>query len=236
MSLHIRLDNLPKEYQEKLRSRKMTQKSICSLAHAVSKKYRQQKRALLRIAAASFPVVFGMALLGIFSPTASEGNRSVMLFSCFTAWVFLQVLLAGIYQIAVTRVPRQFERCLKQGYPELTMVYGYETIRKGFPEESGSARQYPFFMYIEDVMELRNSGDVVVVGFAHGLINRNQSVFLLSPKGTEKEKQAAIVSGIETGPGQPAVRALDCHAALRIRDGKKMNLCAGMCLAADHLL
>lgn len=236
MIIHIRLENLPKEYQEKLRSRKLTQQTICSLAHSVSKKYRQQKRVLLRIAAVSFPAILVMALMGIFSPAASKGNRSVIIFSCFAAWVMIQVILIGIYQIAVARVPRQFVRCLRQGYPELAMVYGYETIRNGYLEASSSFRKYPFFMCIEDVMEIRNSSDMVVVGFAHGLINRNQSVFLLPREGDGKEKKAAIVSGIEIGPGQPAVRALDCHAALRIRDGKEMNLCAGMCLVADHLL
>lgn len=232
--MRIRLDNLPKEYQKKLRERTLTQETIYSLACSISQKYRQQKRLLIRVAILLVILTLVMAAASWISPAAARGNRLVILASCGAALILELMILAAMYYIAFTRVPRQFIRCLAKGYPELTSFYSYEAILSGQLEASGQSRQLPFSLYIEDVFHLRDSHDIIVSGFAHGLITRSQSVSIIDPKDPAKGKYAAIVTRIETGPGQPARQAADCHAALRLQNGQDFPISPGMYLYRDN--
>ena len=232
--MRIRLDNLPKEYQKKLCERTLTQETIYSLTFSISQKYRKQKQLLIRVAILRVILTLVMAAASFISPAAARGNRIVILGSCAVALILELLIIAGIYYIAVTRVPRQFSRCLAKGYPELTSFYSYEAILSGQLEASGQSRQLPFSLYIEDVFHLDDSHDVIVSGFAHGLITRNQSVYIIDPKDPAKGKYAAIVTQIETGPGQPAQQAADCPSALRLQNGQDFPICPGMYLYRDN--
>lgn len=234
MMVHIQLENLEKEYQKKLRERMLTRETIYNLAYSVSKKYHQQKRVLLRLAVIAVFMTLGMALTGIWNSDVSGGNQKVFLISCAVALALELLIFIGVYWIAVTRVPRQFALCLNEGYPELTTILGYEAIRKGDLEELYYLQRYSFSLYIEDVFDLKDSRDIVVTGFAHGLINRSRSVYLVRGKGSLKKEKAAIVSGIEIDSGKSVAQAADCYVALRILNGKEIDPKAGMYLVAEH--
>lgn len=228
--MRIRLDNLPKEYQKKLCERTLTRETIHHLACSVSQKYKKQKQALWRVSVVLVILTLLMAAASCVSPAAARGNRMVILASCGAALILELLIIAGIYYIAVTRVPRQFTRCLARGYPELVTVYSYDAIIDGSLAASSLQDQLPFSLYIEDIFRLRDSHDVVVSGFAHGLISRNQSVYIIDRNDPARGKHAAIVTQIETGPGQPARQAADCPAALRLQNGQDVPIRTGMYL------
>lgn len=228
MGIRIHLDHLPIQYQNKLKSRQLSKETIESLATSVSEKYLRQKKLLKRIAVwfSFLPLI--LALLGLFGASSANVNNHVFLLSCMFALLLEWVLLIAIYYLAVTRVPRQFSRCLKKGYPELEMTYGYEVIVDGSLVNPFFSHQLPFSLYIENVLELNDCHDVVITGFAHGLIRRNTSVYITNRKNPPKKQPAFIVTGIEIASGIPALEAADCPVALRIKDGKTLPVCSGM--------
>lgn len=233
--MRIHLDNLPKEYQKKLCERTLTQETIHSLACSVSQKYRQQKQVLFRVSIILVILTLLMAAVSYISPAAARGNRMVILASCGATLILELLILASIYYIAVARVPRQFNRCLSKGYPEFAAVYSYDAILSGNLILSSSQTQLPFSFYIEDIFRLRDNHDLVVTGYVHGLIIRNQSVYIINLNDPSEGKYTAIVTQIETGPGQPAHQAADCPAALRLQNGQNLPIHTGMYLYREKL-
>lgn len=228
MIAKIHLDSLSKEYQKKLSERKLTYETIFELAVSISQKYMLQKRLIIRIGLISTVMICAMGIMGIFSPAAAKGNPTIILLSCVVAYFLDLCILFFLYFIAITRIPRQFSSCLKKGYPELSMAFGYETIVSG--SLSSSSCQLPFSLMIEDIFNLQGCNDVIVTGFVHGLIRKNCSVYLLSKDSSPAKHLVSIVTRIEIAPGTTACEVADCRAALQLQNGKKLNLRRGMYL------
>lgn len=224
----IHLDNLPVQYQKKLKNRELTKETIDSLASSVCRKYLLQKKRLKRVAILFSFLPLLMAILGLFGISTSDVNINVFLISCIFVLFLEWTLFIAIYYIAVTRVPRQFARCLRKGYPELEMTHGYELILNGSLANSFHSHQLPFSLYIENVLELKGCNDVVVTGFSHGFIRRNYSVYVNFKNDPPQIQNTFIVTRIEISPGVPALEATDCPVALRIKDGKSLPIRSGM--------
>ena len=222
MITNIHLDRLSKEYQKKLSQRKLTYETIFGLAVSISQKYLVQKRLLIRIGLISTVFICAMAIMGIFSPAAAKGNRTIILLSCAVTYLLELGILFLLYLLAITRIPRQFSRSLQKGYPELSMALGYETIISG--SLSSSFHQFPFSLMIENIFNLQGCNDVIVTGFTHGLIRKNCSVYIFNKHSSSNKPLASIVTGIETAPGVPAYEAADCWVALRLQNGKNLPL------------
>ena len=146
--------------------------------------------------------------------------------------ILMEVLILVLAYVAVCRVPRQFSKCLKAGYPELVIKYGYEQIVSGSLAEPKPSRQLPFSMGIEDIFRLQDSDDIVVVGFVHGLIRKGNAVHIIDKNDPSKGHAVTVVSAIELTNKKKVLEAADCMAALRLKDGTKinMNLVPGMYL------
>lgn len=230
MGIHLHLDNLPIQYQKKLRNHELTQETIASLASSISRKYMLQKRTWKRLIVIFSFIPLILAVLGLFGRSSSDADPTIFVLSCIVALLIELLIFVIIYFIAVARIPRQFARCLKKGYPELEMIYGYEVIVDGRLGNSLSSHHLPFSLCIEEVFELNNSNDIVVTGFSHGLIHRNQSVYVTCKNISPKNRKALIVSGIETAPNTSSTEAADCHVALMLKNGKSIPLYPGMYL------
>lgn len=232
MKVMVHIENLPQEYREKLCARKLTRATIDSLARSVSARYFQRKQALKRAILICTAVTVLLMLLTVFAPAAVQGNISVgaILFSFAAVMVIEAAALTLAYYVAVTRVPRQFDRCLQKGYPDLVMIYGYEMLTDGSLKEKKANGQTAFSLQIQGIFNLPDRDDVVVTGFTHGLIVRGNSVYIIDKADPAKGRQVALVTEIEKGPGKKVLQAADCKTALRIKDGKKLILEQGMYL------
>ena len=227
----IYIESLSKEYQRKLRERKLELQTIESLAASISKKHLQKKRALKKAALLCAIITILLAVMTVLAPTASAGSRAAMIFA-FLIVILMEVLILVLAYVAVCRVPRQFSKCLKAGYPELVIKYGYEQIVNGSLAEPKPSRQLPFSMGIEDIFRLQDSDDIVVVGFVHGLIRKGNAVHIIDKNDPSKGHAVTVVSAIELTNKKKVLEAADCIAALRLKDGTKinMNLVPGMYL------
>lgn len=221
--------NLPAEYRRKLCARELTQETIAGLAAAVSDRYLLRKRAFKRAALILLTVTVLMAALTFFAPNAGGGSAPVILWSYAVTLLAEIPILAAVYVLAVSREPRQFARCLKKGYPDLVIAYGYEQLTDGSLADRDGPRQRSFSMLIADVFPLQGSEDIVVAGFAHGLIERGNSVLVGTEGETSEKPPFAIVTAIEKA-GSQTVQAADCKAALRLQKGAALGLAPGMCL------
>lgn len=144
MAVKIQVESLSKEYQEKLRGRTLTKGTIDRLATEISRKYLLQRKAFRRTAVFYAVIVVLLGLMTLLSPSAPEGSAKAILISLgFVAAVGI-ILFAVIYYAVVTRVPRQFAKCLKEGYPELEMLYGYDMIVSGSAAAGRPSQQMPF--------------------------------------------------------------------------------------------
>ena len=230
----IHIESLSKEYQRKLCERKLEAQTIESLAASISKKYLQKKRALKKAALLCVFITLLLAVMTFFAPTASAGSRDAFLFSFFIV-IFIEVLILLLTYAVICRIPRQFSKCLKTGYPELGIKYGYEQIVSGSLAEPKPSRQLPFSMGIEDIFRLKDSDDIVVVGFVHGLIRKGSAVHIIDKNDPSKGHGVAVVTAIELANKKRVLEVADCVAALRLKDGNKIkiNLVPGMYLYRD---
>lgn len=230
----IRLESLPKEYREKLRARELTRETIDSLAGSISKKYQAQKRAFTTVAIILPAATILMAVLSLFAPAANAQTMPVV-FGAVAFTVVAEIgILAVVYYGALVRVPRQFAASLKEGYPELTSVYGYEQLLNGSLAGKKASRQLPFSLEVEDTFNLKDSEDVVAVGFAHGLIERGNSVFIIDKNDPSHERACGIVSGIEKTGSEPVSQAADCKVGLRIQKGARLGVVPGVYLYREQ--
>lgn len=230
MIVKIPFPSLPKEYRKKLIERKLTKDTLQQLAISISKIYVLQKRRLKIIAIAGPALTIIMVLLSLLSPAASHINQTVYFLCCAVAILFEIILLIIIHYVWISRIPRQFSNALKKGYPELTAVYGYSAIIDGTLANFDASQQFPFSLYIEEVFQVKNSADIIVTGFAHGLIKKNCSVFITGEAALSQKTKAALITGIEISSGKSSLTACDCMAALLVRNGKSFNLKPGMWL------
>lgn len=228
MRMRIYIESLNAEYREKLRARKLTRETIDSLASTVSRKYQQKKQAFKKVTVFMIAATILMILMTLLSLNALGGSMKAITFSFAVVAVMEILILAAVYYGVVTRVPRQFAQCLRKGYPELEMEYGYEQIIGGSLADKKNPQRFDFSLEIEDVFHLKNSEDLVVVGFAHGLIARGNSVFILNKDASSQKRTGAVVSAIEKGNGESARQAADCKVALKIQKGAELALTPGM--------
>lgn len=236
MAVKIYVQSLSKEYRKKLCQGTLTRGTIDRLARDVSEKYLLQRKAFMRAAVIYAVVVILLMILTFLSPVAAEGSIMAVIISLGVLVVMGIIIFVVIYYAVVARIPRQFAKCLKKGYPELEILYGYEMIISGRTADEKPSRQLPFSMRIEDVFRLQNSDNIVVTGFASGLIVKGNSVFIIDKNNPRGGKIAAVVKRIETEGGKPAMQALDCYAALEIADGGKYDVRAGMYLYREQTL
>ena len=195
-----------------------------------------QRKAFRRTVLLYAVIVILLAAMTFLSPAAVKGSVTAVIVSLGFLAALGIMIFSAVYFAVVTRIPRQFARCLKKGYPELEMLYGYEMIISGKAAVERKTQQMPFSMQIEDVFRLQDSDNIIVTGFANGMIAKGNSVFMIDKNDPHRRKAAAIVNRIETDGGKPAAQALDCYAALEIIDGGKYDLRAGMYLYREHTL
>ena len=127
----IPIDNLPGEYREKLRNRGLTRETIAALAVSVSKTYLLRKRAFKKVAILLPVITIFMMALSFFAPATKRGSTAAIGWATVVTLLVEVFIMAVVYCLIVNRVPRQFAGCLKKGYPELEMEYGYEQITNG---------------------------------------------------------------------------------------------------------
>lgn len=236
MAVKIQVESLLKEYRKKLCERTLTKGTVERLAKEVSEKYLLQRKAFRRTVLLYAVIVILLAAMTFLSPAAVKGSVTAVIVSLGFLAALGIMIFSAVYFAVVTRIPRQFARCLKKGYPELEMLYGYEMIISGKAAVERKTQQMPFSMQIEDVFRLQDSDNIIVTGFANGMIAKGNSVFMIDKNDPHRRKAAAIVNRIETDGGKPAAQALDCYAALEIIDGGKYDLRAGMYLYREHTL
>lgn len=223
----IHLENLSAEYRQKLRAGTLTRETIDQLARSISAKCQLRKRVFRRVAVLLPAGTVLMAMLSLLAPAARTANRTVLL-GAFAFTILMELpILAAVYCLAVTRVPRQFVRSLRKGYPELESDYGYAQLLSGSLTDMQGQRRPSFYLRIEEIFPLQNSEDIVAAGFAQGLIARGNSVAVRDRDRPAAECVHAIVSAVEK-TGGPAAEAADCRAALRIRHGARLGLRPGM--------
>ena len=244
MFVKLRTENLSKEYIKKLQQRSLSRQAVDSLAAEISKKCVLHKRAFRRAMIITAAATALLMLLTALSPKALDASPAALTVSFVLLVILEAFIFIFVYFAAVTKIPRQFDRALKAGYPELVEIYGYEVIMSGELSEIRKSRQLPFSMMIEEIFELKDSNNVVVCGFVHGFIARGNSVFIgeiaqenplfngenaLAPKG----QPTAIVSAIENNGGKPSKQAAECFVALEIHGVKDFTLRKGMYLYRD---
>lgn len=228
--MRIYVENLEKEYQKKLCAHALSRETIDSLAASISDTFLLRKRVFKKLLILLPAGTLLIGALSLFAPAAQESDIAVLEGSfVFTVLVEL-LIMAFVYAFYVTRVPRQFARCLKKGYPELEMEYGYEQIVNGSLASNGGRKHPSFSLQIEDVFPLRDSGDIVVAGFAHGLIAKGNSVYIGDKTDASQKRAWALVTALEKTGRQAVAQAADCRVALRLQKGAQLGLKPGMCL------
>ncbi len=230
---HIYYEKLSKEYKRKLISRELSVETVKSLAASISTRYSKQKRAFIAAAAICAAVTALMIIMLLMTPEHIRPDGAVILFILAVLIIMEVLIFSAIYLFVVTGVPRQFSKYLEKSYPELLSDYGYLAIINGTASEGGRFRQFPFSLYIDDIFHLENSSDIVVAGYAHGLIKAGFSVYLAEKSRSSKNHTALLVVAIESGYGTPVSEAADMNVALRIKEGKNYPIKKGMYLYRD---
>ena len=127
----IYVENLSAECRRRLCARTFTREEVAQLAASLSSVYQLRKRTFRWMIVLLPGMTVLMAVLSYFSPAARAGDMTVTLCSFgFTLLVEIPIL-AIVWVLAVTRMPRQFARYLKKDYPELVPQFGYEEIVSG---------------------------------------------------------------------------------------------------------
>ena len=229
----IYIENLSGEYRKKLCARQLSRETIDRLAVEVSEKYQLRWRTFKWLAVLLPAGTALMLLLTLKAPAADGVDRGSYLAACgFTILAELGILAAA-YFLAVVRVPRQFARCLKKGYPELEPEYGCEQLLDGSLTRTQGAPRPSVTLRIEEIFPLQGSEDVVAAGFAQGLIVRGSAVRIAGPDGAPRAGAFALVKSLEKaepGGAVGAAEAADCRAALRLEKGARLGLAPGMIL------
>jgi len=225
----IYVENLSAEYRRKLSTGQLTEKTIESLAGEVSDKYAMHRRSFRLAVYICLGISVLMVVLTLISPKGRSQDPMSMVYAFGFTFLAEALVLAITYRLAVTWVPHQFDRCLHKGYPQLVEQYGYTRLVEGSLSTARWSRQLPFSMQVEDVFKLRDSDDVVVVGYAHGLITRGNAVMITEKDDPAKERGVAIVTALEKRK-KPVAEAADCNVALQLHQGASLGVTAGMYL------
>ncbi len=77
-----------------------------------------------------------------------------------------------------------------------------------------------FTLLVEDAVDLKDDGGVVVAGMLYGTLQQDDAIYMLLPNGTIALAKA---DGIEVGPGETAYEAKNQKIALHIRSIKDRN-------------
>jgi len=234
----VYFESLSSEYKKKLKKRELTRAEVKSLFQYLAIKYKERKRRF-----EIFTVIF-LALCVAFSSmslihTARQGKFDIeMGVFLVSIWVLISIISFPLmYYFAMARVPLQFTRCLKIGYPDLASIYGFKAIRqyarKSEHEVSEEiSKQYPScVLRIEDTFSFNNSNDLVVVGNLQGKIQRGDVVYVsLEYENYSIETQiiAIEIIAIEIAYNTPANEAVNRKVALRIKEGRKYGVKKGM--------
>lgn len=224
----IHIESLSKEYRDKLKNRELSKASIESLFYSISEKYylRRTKSLYLVIILCVLALFMNISTLLM---TKQEINLPFIFFVVLLPSIAISGIVFFVYHIAVLRVPKQFAKCLEIGYPELVMQYGYEAI-KNAKKTSKPSNQPRFVLSVQDTFHLKDCNDLVVVGFAQGIISYGTEVFLSETMDRTAEQHKVRITAIETGPGKSVKEASDCHVALRVAKGNFYNIKEGSVL------
>jgi len=137
----IYVENLSSEIRKNLCSGELTRETIEGLACSISEQYRQRERIFRKLVILLPAMTILMAVLTFFSPAAQKSNPKALVISYAFTIVVEMLILVIVRGLAVTRIPRQFARCLKKGYPELEPEFGYEQITNGSLADRKGSRQ-----------------------------------------------------------------------------------------------
>ena len=91
-------------------------------------------------------------LLTALSPKALDASPAAITVSFVLLVILEAFIFIFVYFAAVTKIPRQFDRALKAGYPELVEIYGYEVIMSGNKKIPSAA------VFHDDRRNLRTEG------------------------------------------------------------------------------
>lgn len=224
----VYIESLAKEYRDKLKNRELSKASIETLFNSISEKYHLRRTRVLY-----FLIILCVLVLFMNASTLMMIQKPITLqMVCYIVLmpsVAVIAIIFLVYYICVTRVPKQFSKCLGIGYPELVMQYGYEAIKhaKGKPVAGNHPR---FVLSVQDTFHLKDSNDLVVVGRAQGTIACGMEVFLSETADRTSTQHKVRITGIETGPGKAAKEAADCHVALRVEKGNFYEIKVGSVL------
>ena len=158
-----------------------------------------------------------------------ETNLTFICYVVLLPTILFVGLIILLYNLTVTKVPKQFSKYLKMGYPELDMRYGYEAIKHAKNVDRTNPHPH-FVLSIQDTFRLKECNDLVVVGFAQGIISCGTEVFLSETTDRITKQHKVRITAIETGPGKSAQEASDCRVALRIEKGNFYNIKEGSVL------
>lgn len=85
-------------------------------------------------------------------------------------------------------------------------------------------------MGIRDVFSLKDSKDLVVVGFVRGTIKEGAAVYLTNCGEDDEEMFLTVVKSMEKGPSQPVTEVSDGVAALRLENASSFRIKKGTVL------
>lgn len=226
----IYVESLSKEYCNKLKNRQLSKTSIESLFDSISKKYHQRRKMMFFL---TIMVCVVMLFMSISTLMMTHPENITPLFAgCVILLPCLATvaILVFVYFIAVSRVPKQFDRYLKIGYPEMVIQYGYEAMKNAKKASRQSTTRPRFVLSVTEVFHLKEGNDLIVMGLTQGTIVCGMEVFLSETTERTATQHKVRITGIETGSGKSASQASDCHVALRIEKGNFYNIKQGSVL------
>lgn len=235
----IYYESLSREYKKKLKKRELPEKTVKSLFITIAKRYNEKKKAMKLayiICTGSFLLVGSMGFIKL---TQDEGLK-LSSFGLFVALPLLSLIfiLGLTYYLGVAKVPMEYTRALKRGYPELVDKYSFKAIRNYNDREANeyatkSSETPPKIhssnaLVIEDTFNLLRSTDIVVVGYLQGTMAAGDMINIASEKQQEGNYIKTKIVSIEVPSQKAAIEASNCNVALRIKDGKGYNIKKGM--------
>lgn len=124
-------ESLSDECKNKLKNRQMSQESIDHIFHLIKDIYHKRKKAMLHMSimiTAMFLIMDVMVAYNKIKTSKLDMNFTLKVLVLFPI-IIIPLILGICYYICLARVPRQFSKCLKIGYPELIDQYGYDAIK-----------------------------------------------------------------------------------------------------------
>lgn len=127
----IYIEGLTNEYKKKIKKRELPLKLIDSIFHSIRDTYHKRKKAMLHVSIMVIAIFLIMDVMVALNQLKTNGLGMDFILGNLVLFpiVIIVFVLALCYFLCVSRIPRQFNKCLKIGYPELIDQYGYDAIK-----------------------------------------------------------------------------------------------------------